>query len=57
MFVFQKKNNLIIKRLNKIFNKYFEKFEIPSSINFQKNMPVNANGKLDKNKLNQKIKR
>tara|TARA_X000001036_G_scaffold4060_1_gene3606 strand:+ start:2160 stop:3584 length:1425 start_codon:yes stop_codon:yes gene_type:complete len=57
MFIFQNKNNLLIKKLNKIFEKNLEKFEIPSSVIFQKNMPVNANGKLDKNKLSRKIKK
>jgi acyl-coenzyme A synthetase/AMP-(fatty) acid ligase len=57
LFIFFKniKKNIIKNKLYKIFDKYLEKYEIPSNIYYLKNMPLNSSGKLDKNKLKKMI--
>ena len=56
MFIFNKKDQKILKHLDNIFKKYFERYEIPSSISFLNKMPINSNGKLDKVKLGEIIR-
>ena len=57
MFIFNKKDKKILKHLDKVLKKYFERYEVPSSISFLNKMPINSNGKLDKVKLAEIIKK
>ena len=52
-----KKDKKILKHLDKILKKYFERYEVPSSISFLNKLPINSNGKLDKVKLAEIIKK